>query len=158
MSDSLQLHELQHVRLPCPSLSPGVCPSSCPFSWWCYPTISSPVILFSSCPQSFPAWGKGFPMGWLFASGGQSIGASAFSISLSKGYSGLISFRIDWFDFLAVQGTLKRLLQYHNLKPFGGFWFKYCWRCLMGFDHYLTSMGNEHNCLVVWTFLSTALL
>ena len=68
-------HELQHGRLPCPSLSPGVCSNSCPLSQWCCPTISSFVVPFSSCPQSFPASGS-FPMSKLFSSGGQSIGAS----------------------------------------------------------------------------------
>ena len=76
MSDSLQPHELQHARLPCPSLSPGVCTNSCPLNWWCHPTISSSVIPFSSCPQSFPASGS-FQMSQLFTSGGQSIGVSA---------------------------------------------------------------------------------
>ena len=66
----------QHARLPCPSLSFGACSNSCPVSWWCHPTISSCVIPFSSCPQSFPASGS-FPVSRLFTSGGQSIGASA---------------------------------------------------------------------------------
>ena len=83
--------------------------NSCPLSQWCHPTISSPVTPFSSCPQSFS-------MSQLFPSDGQSIGASASAISLSNEYSGLISFRIDWFDFPAVQGTLKGILQYHSLK------------------------------------------
>ena len=68
--------ELQHARLPCPSLSPRVCLNSCALSQWCHPTISSSVTLFSSCPQSFPASGS-FPMGRLFESSGRSIGASA---------------------------------------------------------------------------------
>ena len=80
MSDSLQPHELQHVRPPCPSPTPGVHPNSCPLSWWCHPSISSSVIPFSSCPQSFPASGS-FQMSQLFASGDQNIGVSA-SISV----------------------------------------------------------------------------
>ena len=76
MSDSLQPHGLQHTRLPCPSLTPGVYLNSCPLSWWCHPTISSSVIPFSSCLQSFPASGS-FPISQLFTSGGQSIGVSA---------------------------------------------------------------------------------
>ena len=76
MSDSLQPHGLQHSSLPCPSLFPRVYLSSCPLSWWCHPTISFSVIPFSSCLQSFPPSGS-FPMSLLFASGGQSIGASA---------------------------------------------------------------------------------
>ena len=67
---------MQHTRLPCPSLSPWVCSNSCPLSQWCHPTISSSVIPFSSCPQSFPASGS-FPVSQIFVSGGQSIGASA---------------------------------------------------------------------------------
>ena len=113
MSDSLQLHRLQHTRLPCPSLSPGDCPDSCSLSQWWQPTILSSVIPFSSCLQSFPAsvfsnesvlcirW----PKYWSFS----------FSISPSSEYSGLISFRIDWF-ILAVQGTLKSLFQHHISK------------------------------------------
>ena len=76
VSGSLQLHGLQHTRLPCPSPSPGVCSNSCPLSWWCHPTKSSSVIPFSFCLQSFPASGS-FPMSWLFASVGQRFGASA---------------------------------------------------------------------------------
>ena len=76
MSDSLQPHGLQHVRPPCPSLSPRVYSNPCPLSRWCHPTISSSVTPFSSCPQSFPI-SESFPMSQLFASGGQSIGASA---------------------------------------------------------------------------------
>ena len=72
VSDFLRCCGLQHARLPCPSPSPRVCSNSCPLSWWCHPTISSSVTLFSSCLQSFPALGS-FPMSWLFASGGQSI-------------------------------------------------------------------------------------
>ena len=80
-------------------------------------------LLFSSCPQSFPASGS-FPMSVLFASGGQSTGASASASVPSNEYSGLISFRMDWFDLLAVQGTLKNLLQHHNSNPqFSRLWF-----------------------------------
>ena len=75
LSNSLQPHELQQVRFPCPSQSPGVCSNSCKLSQWCHPTISSSVITFFSCPQSFPTSGT-FPMSWLCASGGQSVGAS----------------------------------------------------------------------------------
>ena len=76
MSNSLQPHGLQHTRLPCPSPSPRVCPSSYPLSQWCLPTISSSVTRFSSCPQSFQASGS-FPRSQLFTSDGLSIGASA---------------------------------------------------------------------------------
>ena len=104
----LQPHELQHARLPCPSLSPGVCLNSCPLSRWCHPTISFSVIPFFSCPQSFRAAGS-FPMSQFFTSHDWSWSFSS-SISPSNEYSGLISFSIDWFDLLAVQGTLKSLL------------------------------------------------
>ena len=76
VSNSLWPHEPQHIRPPCPSPTAGVYPNPCPLSWWCHPTISSSVIPFSSCPQSFPASGF-FPMSQLFSSGGQSIGVSA---------------------------------------------------------------------------------
>ena len=69
-------HELQHARPPCPSPTPGVDPNPYPSNWWCHPAISSSVVPFSSCPQSFPA-SRSFQMSQLFASGGQSIGVSA---------------------------------------------------------------------------------
>ena len=110
MSESLQSHELQHPRLPWPSLSPSVCSNSCPLSQWCYPTILSSVIPFSFCPQSFLQ--SGFfsnesalhiicPKYW----------SLSFSISPFNEYSEFIFFRIDRFDLLALQWTLKSLLQ-----------------------------------------------
>ena len=110
MSDFSRPQRSQHARPPCPSPTPGVCP----LSWWCYPTISSSVIPFSPCPQSFPAL-ESFLRSQFLASGSQSIGFS-FSISASNEYSRLISFRMDWLDLLAVQGTLKSLLQHHSSK------------------------------------------
>ena len=109
MSDSLQPHESQHTRPPCPSPTPGVYPNSCPSSWWCHPAISSSVIPFSSCRQSFPASGS-FPIRW------PKYWSFSFSISPSNEHPGLISFRRDWLDLLAVQGTLKSLLQHHSSK------------------------------------------
>ena len=106
--NSLRPHEPQHARPPCPSPTPGVHPSLCPLSWWWHPTISSSVIPFSSCPQSFPASGSfqnesalriRWPKYWSFS----------FNISPSNEHPGLISFRMDWLDLLAVQGTLKIL-------------------------------------------------
>ena len=120
VSDSLRPHGLQHTRLPWCAIftisqsllkllsTESVMPSS----------YSSSVVPFSSCLQPFPASGS-FPMNQFFASGGQNIYWSVsfrFSISPSSEYSGLISFRIDWFDLLAVQGTLKSLLQHHSSK------------------------------------------
>ena len=114
MSDSLRPHEPQHARPPCSS-TPRVYSNPCPLSRWCHPTISSSVILFSSCLQSFPASGS-FQMSQLFASGGQKYWSFGFSISPSSEHPGLISFRMDWLDLLAVQGTLRSLLQYHSSK------------------------------------------
>ena len=121
VSDSLRSRELQHAQPPCPSPTPGVYSDSCPLSRWCHSTISPSVFLFSSCPQSFSASGFfpsirvlsnesvlpiKWPKNWSFS----------FNISPSNEYSGLISFRMDWLDLLAVQGTLKSLLQHHSSK------------------------------------------
>ena len=109
VSDSLRPHGLQHARPPCPSPPPGAYSNSCPLSRWCCPTISSSVVPLSSRFQSFPASGSfhiRWPKYWSFS----------FSISPSNEYSGLISFRVDWLDLLAVQGTLKSLLQHHSSK------------------------------------------
>ena len=114
VSNSFQPHRLQQARLPCPSPTYGACSNSYPLSRWCHPTISSSVVPFFSCLQSFPA-SRTFPVSQFFASSGQSFGFS-FSISPSNEYSGLISFRIDWLDLLEVQGTLKSLLQHHSSK------------------------------------------
>ena len=116
MSNSLRPHGLQYAGLPCPSPAPGACSNSCPLSQWCHPTISSSVVPFSSCLQSFPASGS-FQMSQFFTSDGQSFRWSfSFSISLSNVYSVQISFRMDWSDLLAVQETLKSLLQHHSSK------------------------------------------
>ena len=114
-SDSLQPHEPQHARPLCPSPTPGVHPNLCPLSWWCHPTISSSVVPFFSCLQSFPASGS-FPMSQFFASDGQSTGVSASASVLPMNIQGLMSFRMNWLDLLAVQGTLKGLLQHHSSK------------------------------------------
>ena len=87
------LHALQHTRPPCPSPSPKVCSNSCPLSRWCYPTISSSVNPFSSRLQSFPASGP-FSMSWLFASCGQSIGASALASILPMNIQGWFPLRL----------------------------------------------------------------
>ena len=116
MPNSLRPHELQHARLPCSSPTPGAYSNSCPLRRWYHPTISSSVIPFSSRLQSFLAPGS-FLMSQFFASGGQSIGGEfSFSISPSNEYSGLISFRLHWLDLLAVQDTLKSLLQHQQFK------------------------------------------
>ena len=103
---------LQHIRLRCPSPSPGACSNSYS-SQGCHPTISCSVVPFSSCLQSFPA-SESFQMSQLSASGGH--WSFSFSISPSNEYSGLISFRMRWLDLLEVQGTLKSVLQHHSSK------------------------------------------
>ena len=108
VSDSLRPHGLQHARFPCSSPSPGACSNSCPLHWWCHPTLSSSVVPFSSCLQSFPASGS-FQMNWLFTSGGQSIGASASVSVLLNEYSGLIAFRIDRLISMQSKGLLSLL-------------------------------------------------
>ena len=114
MSDSLQPHESQHARLPCPSKTPGVHSNSCPSSQWCIqpshpllspfllPPIPPSIRVFSNESTLHMRW----PKYWSFS----------FSISPSKEHPGLISFRMDWLDLLAVQGTLKSLLQNHSSK------------------------------------------
>ena len=115
MSDSWWSHGLKHPRLPCPSPSPGACSNSFPLSQWCHPTISSSIVHVSSYLHFFPGirvfsnelflcimW----PKYWSFS----------FSISPSNEYWGLISFRIDWFVLLAVQGTLKSRLQFKSIS------------------------------------------
>ena len=108
-------HELQHARLPCPSPTPWVQTNPCPLSGWCHPTITSSVVPFPSCPQSFPASGS-FQMSQLFASGGQNIGVSASTSVLPMNTQDWSPLGCDRLDLLAVQGTLKSLLQHHSSK------------------------------------------
>ena len=102
-------------KSPCPSPTPGVYPNSCPLTQWCHPNISSSVICFSSWFQSFPASGS-FQMSPFFQSRRPKYWHFRFNISPSNEHSGLISFKMDWLDLLAVQGTLKTLLQCHSSK------------------------------------------
>ena len=141
------------TRLPCPLLSQEVCSNSYPFGQWCHRAVSSSVTHFSSSPQSFPASGS-FPMSWLFASGGQKYWWFSFSISPSDEYSGLISFRIDWFDLLALQGTLKSLLQHHNLKALI-LWHSAFFMVLL---LYLYITIGKPIALTIWTFVSKVML
>ena len=118
MPDSLRPHESQHARPPCPSPIPGVYPNSCPLSWWCHPTISDDAILCCPLlllPSIFPsirvfsnesALCMRWPKYWSFSC----------NISPSNEHPGLISFRMDWLDLHAVQGTLKSLLQCRSSK------------------------------------------
>ena len=114
MSDSLQPHGLQHTRPPCPSPTPRVYSNSCPLSWWCHHhlILCDPLLLPPSIFPSIKIFSNesvlriGWPNYWSFS----------FNISSSNEHSGLISFRMDWLDLLAVQGTLKSLLQHYSSK------------------------------------------
>ena len=100
ISGSLWPHELQHARLPCPSPTPGACSNSCPLSRWCHSTISSSVIPFSFCLQSFPVSGS-FPMSQFFTSGGQSIGVSASTSVLPMNIQDW--FPLGWTGWISLQ-------------------------------------------------------
>ena len=115
MSNSLWTHGLQQARPPCPSPTSGVYPNLCSLSRWCHPTISSSIIPFSSCPQSFPASGS-FLMSQLFASGGQSIGVSASTLVLPVNTQDW--FPLGWTGWISLQskGLSKSLLQHHSSK------------------------------------------
>ena len=116
MSDSLWPHELQHARPPCPSPTPGVYPNPCPSSWWWYPTISSSVVPFS-CPQSFPAFQmRVFSKESALCIRWPKYFSFSFNIRSSNEHPGLISFRMDWLDLFADQGTLRSFLQHHSSK------------------------------------------
>ena len=115
MSESLQPHGLQHARPPCPSPTPRVYSNSCPLSWWCHPTVSSFVIPFSSCLQSFPA-SESLQMSQFFASGGQSVGVSA-SISVLPmniqdwfplGWTGWISLKSKGLSIVFSNTTVQK--------------------------------------------------
>ena len=98
--DSLRPHGLQHARLPCPSPTPGTCSNSWPSSQWCHPTISSSVVLFSSCLQSFPASGS-FPRSQFFTSGGQNNGVSASASVLPTNIQDWLPLR--WIGWISLQ-------------------------------------------------------
>ena len=147
MSSVLGPRELQHTRPPCPSLSPRVCSNSCPLSRWCHPTILSllPLLLLSSVfPRSRVFSNESaacirLPKYWSFR----------FSISPSNEYTEWISFRIHWFDHIAVQGTLKSLLQHHSLKA------SILWCSAFSMVHlshpYMTT--GKTTALTIWTFV-----
>ena len=106
VSNYLRPHGLQHTRLPCPSPSPRACSTSCPFSRWCHPTISSSVVPFSSHLQYFPASGS-FPMNQLFASGGQSIGASVSASVLPMNVQDWLPLRLTGLISLKSKGLTR---------------------------------------------------
>ena len=115
MSDSLWPHGLQHAKLSCPSLSPRVCPSSCPLSWWCYLTIPSSTVRFSFYLQPFPA-SESFLMSQLFASGGQSIGASTSTSVLLVNIQGWFPWELTGLVSLQSKGLLRESSPAHNSK------------------------------------------
>ena len=148
LSDSFQPHGLYHAGLPCPSPSLGAYSNSCPLNQWCHPTMSFSVIPFSSCLQSFPA-SESFLMSWLFAFGGQSIGASVSASVLPMNIQ-------DWFPLgltglisLRVQGTLKSPLQHHSLKASV---LRHSAFFMVQLSHpYITT--GETIALAIWTFV-----
>ena len=148
MSNFLWPHGLQHARLLCPSPSPRACSNSCPLNQWCHPTISSSIALFSFCLHYFPASGffsnelavhNTWPKYW----------SSSFSFVPAKEYSGLISFKIDWFDLLAFQETLKSVLPHHSSKAS-------IFQCsaffIVQLSHPYTTTGKTI-ALTIWTFV-----
>ena len=123
VSNSLQPHESQHARPPCPSPTPGVHPNPRPSSQWCHPAISSSVVPFSSCPQSLPA-SESFPMRQLFAWGGQSTGVSALASFLPKksqdwsplGWTGCISLQSMGLSRVFSNTTVQKH-QFFDIQP-----------------------------------------
>ena len=114
VSDSLRPRESQHARPPCPLPTLGVHPNSCASSWWCHPTISSSVIPFSSCLQSFPASGS-FPMSQFFTSGGRSTGILASASVLPKNIQDW--FPLGWTDWISLQSkALSRVFTYTTVQ------------------------------------------
>ena len=149
MYNSLWPHGLQHTRLLCPSLSPWVCSNSCPLGRQCHPTISSSVIPFSSCPQSFPA-SESFPMSQLFTSCGQRIGASASALVLPmniQGWfplwlTGLISLLSKWLSRVFSSTTIRKH-QFFGTLPF-----------LLSNSHICTWLLKKNIALTIWTCVS----
>ena len=155
MSDSFQCHGLQHARLPCPLLPSRVCSNLYPLSWWCCPTISSSVIPYSPCLQSFPASGS-FPVSHFFTSGGQSIGASASASSVLPintegwfplGLTGLISFQSSGLSRVFSNITIQKH-QFFSTQP--SVWFR--------FSHPYMTTGKTRLCFFQFGILNTWLL
>ena len=154
MSDFLQPRGLWHTRPPSPSLSPRVCPTSCPLHRWCHSVISSSDALFSFCPQSSPASGTSpiksaihirWPKYWNFS----------FSIIPSNPeYSGLISLKTDCFDLLAVQETFRNLLQHHSSKA-SVLWHSAFFTVQLSQPY--TTTGKT-TALTIWTFVDRVML
>ena len=140
--DSSWPYRLQHARLPCPSPSPRVCPSSCPLNQWCHPTISSSVAPFSFCLHSFPASGS-FPMSWVFPSGSQSIGASASVLPMN--IQGWFSLRLNGLIFLLSKG-LSRVFSSTTVLRRSAFF-------IVQLSHLYMTTGKAI-ALTIWTFVS----
>ena len=155
MSDTLQLSGLQQARLLRPSLLSGVCKSSCPLNWWCYPTTSSSIAPFSYCLQSFLASGS-FPLSWLFASGGQSVGISASASILLGNIQGW--FHLGLTACISLQSTgLSRVFsnttvqkhQFFSLQRDKGTFLHCWWECKLRqslwrtVSRFLKKLGNK---------------
>ena len=152
MYDSLWPHELQHARLPCPSLSPGVCSNSCPLSQWCYLIISSSAVFFYFCLQSFPA-SESFPMSRLFTSGGQRIGASASAWALSMTIQVWFPLGLTGLIFLMSKG-LSRVLSRTTIQKYQLFGAQFSlWT---NSDNPYTTTGKTI-ALIIWMFLCNLL-
>ena len=148
MFNSLQPHGLQHTRLPWPSPTPRACSNSGPLSQWCHPTISSSVIPFSPCPQSFPAsWS--FPISQLFTSGGQHIGVSASASVVPMNIQGWFPLGLTGLVSLLSRGLFKNLLQHHSLKASV---FK-CSAFFMVLLLHLYMTAGKTIALTIWTFV-----
>ena len=146
MSDSLWPHGLQDTRPLCPSQSPKVCPGSCPLHPWCYPSVSSSDSLCSFCSLSFPASGS-FPLSWLFALGDQTTRASASASVFPVSIQGWFPLRLT--DLLAVQGTLRSLLQHYSLKA-SVFWRSTFFTVQLSQPYVIT---RKTIALTIWTFV-----
>ena len=148
MSDSLQPHGLQHARPPCPSPIPGVYSNSCPLTQWCHPTISSSVIPFSPCLQSFPASGS-FPMSQFFASGGQSISASASVLPMNI----QDWFPLGWTGWISLQSKgLARVFSNTTVqKHWSRTLFSRCRECLL-FWLIIFPLLNIYKLAVLFTY------
>ena len=150
MSNSLWPHELQNIRLPCPSLSPGVCSNSCPLSRWCHPTISSSVVPYSSRLQSFPASGS-LTMSQLFASGGQitevSVSESVFPMNIQDwfplGLTDLISLLSKGLSSVFSSTTIWRASVLWHSAFFYSFLFLFIYFCTSEFPSRMISLLDQ---------------
>ena len=152
LSNSLWPHGLQHTRLHSPSPSPGACSNSCPLSQWCHPTCLILCRPFLLQPSIFPSI-RVFSSKSVLHIRWSNYWSFSFSISPSNEYSRLMSFRIEWFDLLAVQGTLKCLLQHHSWKA-SVLWCSTFF--MIQISHLYMSIGKTIS-LNRWTFVGSLL-